>query len=116
MEGTFVAKVLPERCYSNVHEVLKDVLCNVAAFSIFLRPIMAAISMNASTSSLDWNSGNLPMRKKSRIIPAAHMSIATGTIQRHGGMYGGELTSRLIATFEQYFGCSKSSCTRAVGF
>lgn len=87
MDGTFVAKVLPERCYSRVHKVLRDVLCNVAAFSIFRRPMMAAISMNASTSSLDWNSGNLPMRKKSRIIPAAHMSIAAATVEQNGGVY-----------------------------
>lgn len=100
MEGTFVAKVLPERYYSSVQQELIGVLCNVAAFSIFRRPMMTAISMSASTSSLDWNSGNFPMRKKRRIIPAAHMSIAAATIQLKRCCVGDEPASCLISTFE----------------
>lgn len=54
----------------------KSILCRVAVFSIFLRPMIVAISIRASISSLDWNNGNLPARKKRRIIPADHTSIA----------------------------------------
>jgi hypothetical protein len=54
----------------------RDILCSVATPSIFFFPIIAAISMRASTSSLDWNKGNLPVRKNRSIIPAAHISMA----------------------------------------
>ena len=37
---------------------------------------MQDISKSASTSSLDWNKGNFPVRKKRSIMPADHMSMA----------------------------------------
>ena len=37
---------------------------------------MHAISRRASTSSLDWKRGNFPAKKKRRIMPADHISIA----------------------------------------
>jgi hypothetical protein len=53
-----------------------DLPCSVAAFSILRFPIIVAISMSASVSSLAWKSGNLPTRKKSNITPAAQISTA----------------------------------------
>jgi hypothetical protein len=55
---------------------MNDVLCNVAAFSIFFLPRIVAISIRASTSSLAWNKGNLPTKKNSRIMPADQTSTA----------------------------------------
>lgn len=61
---------------------VKHILCNVATRSIFFRPMIVAISINASTSSLDWNRGNFPVRKKRSIIPADQTSMAGGSVNQ----------------------------------
>lgn len=53
--------------------------CSVATFSIRRRPTTHAISKSASTSSFDWKRGNFPVKKKRRIMPADHISIADQT-------------------------------------
>jgi hypothetical protein len=87
-----------------VVERFRHVLCNVAVFSIFLRPMIVAISMSASTSSLDWSNGNLPVRKKRSIIPVDHTSIAVRKQAKSlcEGKQKVKLnpTSRLLVTFQ----------------
>ena len=58
------------------------ILCNVAARSIFLCPMIVAISINASISSLDWNRGNFPVRKKRSIMPTDQTSMAGGGVNQ----------------------------------
>lgn len=57
-------------------KIRKSSLCKHAASSILFLPMMVAISIKASTSSLDWNNGNFLVRKKRRIIPADQTSTA----------------------------------------
>lgn len=65
----------------NISSVM-HILCNVATRSIFLRPMIVAISINASISSLDWSKGNFPVRKKRNIIPADQTSMASGNVNQ----------------------------------
>jgi hypothetical protein len=60
----------------NVEDRVHSILCKVATFSIRFFPMIVAISIKASISSLDWNSGNLPVRKNNKIIPTDQTSIA----------------------------------------
>lgn len=66
-------RIISAGCYNTRYE---NVLCRTAVRSICFLPIMVAISIKASTSSFDWNSGNFPVRKNRRIIPTDQTSIA----------------------------------------
>jgi hypothetical protein len=94
----------------------RDLLCNVAAFSIFVFPTTHAISTSASMSSFDWNNGNFPVKKNSKIVPAAHMSTAVRPRQRNSSRVHDRPTTALQATLEEYFRCTEPSCACTVRF
>jgi hypothetical protein len=65
-------------------------------------------------SSFDWNNGNLPVKKNSKIVPAAHMSTAVRTRQRRSSSTYKRLTTALQTALEEHFRCTEPSCARTV--
>lgn len=85
----------------------------MAQRSMELRPKMAAISSNASVSSLELNTGNLCVRMERRMTPADHMSMAEWSAESSYTVCS-TLTDSLIRTFEQDFWRSETSCSRSI--
>lgn len=91
--------------------------CRVAVFSILLFPMIVAISMRASISSLELNKGNFSVRKKSRIMPADHMSIARAKLSKERvRLYQPRRTSRLQPAFQQHLRGTEATSTSSVRF
>ena len=91
-------------------------LWSVAVLSTPFLPIIVESSINASTSSLDWNKGNFLVKKNRKMIPADQTSIAG---QRMSSDVGGREnrrapTSGLKSAFEQDFWCSEATRTSSV--
>jgi hypothetical protein len=91
-----------------------DELWSAAAFSMRLLPSTAVISSSASTSSFDWKSGNLPVRKKSRITPADHTSRAARVSWAAQAQSYTIRTTALLAALEQDLGRPEPARTRAI--
>lgn len=81
------------------------------------RPKIAAISIKASISSFELNTGNLCVKMDKSITPADQTSIAVVDQPWFSEYMGARNThtDSLVGAFEQYFGCAEPPRARSVG-